>query len=595
MCGIFGYVAAEKRDTSSVLEGLRYLEYRGYDSWGVAIANERTVACDKAVGQIAGATTALPASSVALGHTRWATHGGVTQANAHPHTDCSGRFALIHNGIVENYRELGGRLRRDHTFLSQTDTEVLVHLLEEELEATDAEVDGEDPDLLGALLAVFRQVEGLSAVAVLDAATGQLAAAKNGSPLVLGWGAGAMFLASDPIALIDHTRNITFLEDGQGAQLTPDGIRICTVDSGVTVVPEVREVTWDSRRAGLDGYDHFMAKEIHEQPRVLRDIATEKQSDVIALADLIRSSRDVYLIGCGTAHHAALSARYMLAEIAGQPTTTAVASEMSLVLPLLGPQSLVIALSQSGETIDVLEAVRAARARGARVAALVNQEGSALDRFADLSILLGCGPERCVLATKSYLSKLAIMHLTARALSGDLDRGITEILDAGRRLETLLQRELVEGAMQEIALHIGDHQHLFILGRHRNYPLALEAALKIKEVSYLHAEGFAAGELKHGVIALIARGTPCIILAPDDDFRGEALAAASEVKARGAYTLGLSPRPEEEFDVTLPVSGSVSSSFEIAALCQLLAYELALLRGCDPDKPRNLAKSVTVK
>jgi glucosamine--fructose-6-phosphate aminotransferase (isomerizing) len=587
MCGIFGFVAGQERSASTVLDGLKYLEYRGYDSWGIAVADEQQVLIQKCVGQIADARTDLPAATAALGHTRWATHGGVTQANAHPHIDCSGRFALIHNGIVENYQDLGASLRRVHAFHSQTDTEVLVHLLEEALE--------DEPDLLTALLQVFRQVQGLSAVAVLDALSGQVAVAKNGSPLVLGWGQNAMFLASDPIALLDHTRHITFLEDDQAAALTPDDIRVCRVATGDSVTPAVREVSWDTRRAGLDGYAHFMAKEIHEQPRVLRDLAAQKQRDAMALAAMIQSARSVHLIGCGTAHHAAMSGKYMLAELAGRNGSSAMASEMSLIYPVLDAGSLVIAISQSGETIDVLEAVRGARARGAAVAALVNQEGSSLDRFADLSVLLGCGPERCVLATKSYTAQLAVMHLAARALAGQLEIGLAEIHEASYRLESLLERERADDTIRWTAREIGSHQHLFILGRHRNYPLALEAALKIKEVSYLHAEGFASGELKHGVIALIAPGTPCIILAPDNDWRGEILAAAAEVRARGAYTIGISPRDEAEFDRTLPVSGSVSSSYEIAAICQLLAYELALLRGCDPDKPRNLAKSVTVK
>lgn len=587
MCGIFGFVSSRPLGAATVLEGLTYLEYRGYDSWGVAVAGDGLVEVEKSVGQIAGATTTLPSALAALGHTRWATHGGVTQSNAHPHVDCCERFALIHNGIVENYQELGSRLRGRHHFRSQTDTEVLVHLLEEELE-------GEN-DLAGALLAVFGQVEGLSAVAVLDSVTGEIAVAKNGSPLVLGWGQDAMYLASDPIALLDHTRSVTFLEDNQAARLSAAGIELYDVRTGTRFDPVVREVNWDTRRAGLDGFDHFMAKEIHEQPAVLRRLAESRREQAEALAEMIREADDVYLIGCGTAHHAALSGRYFLAEIAGRHVTAAAASEVSLILPLLRKGSLVIALSQSGETIDVLESVRAARERGARIAALVNAEGSSLDRFADLSILLDCGPERCVLATKSYTAKLAILLMAASALAGDAGRGVSGVRAAAARVETLLDRETVDQAVRETARLIGDRQHLFILGRHRNYPLALEAALKIKEVSYMHAEGFAAGELKHGVIALIAPGTPCIVLAPDSDFRREALAASAEVQARGALTIGISPSPEEEFTMTLPVSGDSTSPFEIAVVAQLLAYELALLRGCDPDKPRNLAKSVTVK
>jgi glutamine---fructose-6-phosphate transaminase (isomerizing) len=587
MCGIFGFVATHPRDAADVLDGLRFLEYRGYDSWGIAVAREGKVTSEKAIGPIAEADVTLPPATAALGHTRWATHGAVTAANAHPHVDCSGRFALIHNGIVENYRNLGQQLRRPHRFRSQTDTEVLVHLIEESLEDSE--------DLLEALRRVIRRVEGLSAVAVLDGQTGQIAVAKNGSPLALGWCRDAWFLASDPMALLDHTREVAFLEDGQSAVLDAQGIRVHDLRTGTVLQPEIRTISWDSRRAGLNGYSHFMLKEIHEQPRMLREIAEHKGRHASALADMIRAAKEVYLVGCGTAHHAAMSGRYLLAQTARRASTAAVASEMSVIAPFLGPDSLVIALSQSGETIDVLEAVRLARDRGARVAAIVNAEGSSLDRFSDLSVLLGAGPERCVLATKSYTAMVAVMQLTAEALAGSLASGLEAVREASRRVEALLDRESLDCAIRATASRIADHQHLFVLGRHRCYPLALEIALKVKEVSYMHAEGFAAGELKHGVIALITNGTPCLVLAPDDNFRREALAAAAEVRARGALTIGLSAMQEAEFDQTLPVSGTESAPYEIAAASQLLAYELAVLRGCDPDRPRNLAKSVTVK
>ncbi|MGH2447505.1 MAG: glutamine--fructose-6-phosphate transaminase (isomerizing) [Chloroflexota bacterium] len=586
MCGIFGYVAAREHDAGEVIDGLRYLEYRGYDSWGIALAAESGIVSEKDVGPIADARIVLPPSRAALGHTRWATHGGVTPANAHPHLDCGGRLALIHNGIVENHQELRSQLHRQHQFSSQTDTEVLVHSLEEDLER--------EEDLLEALLHVFRRVEGLSAVAVLDSQTGQIVAAKNGSPLAVGWAEDAVYLASDPIAILPHTHKITFIEDGQAAALSPDGIRIRSVATGEAVTPEVRDVAWDERRAHLGGYAHYMAKEIDEQPRIIRQIADEKQDDAIELAKLIEASRDVYLIGCGTANHAGISGRYMLSEIGGRRAGSAVASEMTLVEPLLDEHSLVIALSQSGETIDVMDAVKAARDRGAKVAALTNSEGSSLDRFADRTVLLNCGPERCVLSTKSYTAMLAVLQLTASLLGGKKD-GAEELRQAGYRMASLLGQDSVREAVKETAGRIANQQHLFVLGRHHSYPLALEAALKIKEVSYMHAEGFAAGELKHGVIALVTYGTPCLILAPDDSFRREAVTAAAEVRARGALTIGLSPRPEPEFDITLPLSGYSSGPYEIAALSQLLAYELALLRGCDPDRPRNLAKSVTVR
>ncbi|MGI8826018.1 MAG: glutamine--fructose-6-phosphate transaminase (isomerizing) [Chloroflexota bacterium] len=587
MCGIFGYVSRDPRGASVVLEGLRFLEYRGYDSWGIAVVGDQEILSQKATGKIAGAHTDLPPSAVALGHTRWATHGGVTYANAHPHLGCGRRFALIHNGIVENHQALRLELRSDHVFSSQTDTEVLVHLLEEEIESAS--------DLTKALLAVFRRVEGLSAVAVVDAYTSEVAVAKNGSPVALGWANDGVYLASDANALIEHTRRIAFLEDGQAAGLSSNGVRLFEARSGHELDLDWCEVTWDAQKAGLNGYAHFMDKEIHEQPRVVQEIAVEKQDRARDLASLISRARDVYLIGCGSAHHAALSGRYMLSEVAGRGSTCAVASEMSLVYPQLSPESLVIALSQSGETIDVLDAVKGARERGATVAALVNSEGSALDRLADLSILLNCGPERCVLATKSYTAQLAVLQLTAHALSFDVERGTDELRNAALRLQELLDRDSTRRVIDEVARRTGDHEHLFILGRHRNYPLALEAALKIKEVGYMHAEGFAAGELKHGVIALVTPGTPCFILAPDSDFRREALAAAAEVRARGAFTVGFSPEDNADFDITIKTTDFASAPYEIAGASQLLAYRLALLRGCDPDKPRNLAKSVTVR
>jgi glutamine---fructose-6-phosphate transaminase (isomerizing) len=587
MCGIFGSVSLHGYEAALVVSGLKYLEYRGYDSWGVAVANGDKVVCEKALGSIAQAKTCLPASKAALGHTRWATHGGVTLANAHPHVDCTGRLALTHNGIVENHRELLARLQHVHDFQSDTDSEVLVHLLEEALE--------QRPDLIGALIDIFHQIKGLSAVAVLDAQQNQVAVAKNGSPLALAVTPDASYLASDAQALFDWSRQIIFLEDGQAASLSPGSMQIYDMSSGLVVSPRVRTMNRATQVSDLGSYSHFMQKEIDEQPRVLVDIARGKTHAVVALADMLCEADQVYLIGCGTAHHAALAGRYMLAELAHKNVTTALASEMRLIYPMLNERSLVIALSQSGETIDVLEAVRGSKLQGAKVAAIVNVEGSTLDRMADFSINLGCGPERCVLATKSYTAKLAVLHLISRALGGDVLQGAREVLDASHCVESLVRQPTWIETIRDTARQVADEQHMFILGRHRNYPLALEAALKIKESTYVHAEGFAAGELKHGVIALVESGTPCIVLAPDEDFRSEILAAAAEVHARGALTIGLSTQPEKEFDITLPLSGGTSSPYEIAVTAQCFAYELALLRQCDPDKPRNLAKSVTVK
>lgn len=583
MCGIFGFVSSRERPAAIVLAALRDLEYRGYDSWGVAVDTGGELAIRKEVGPVSRAAVDLPAGRAALGHTRWATHGGVTEANAHPHLDCTGRFALIHNGIVENHRALAARLGEGHHFRSQTDSEVLVHCLEERLRGA---------GLLPALLAVIREVQGLSAVAVLDRATGQIVAAKNGSPLAVGWGDDALYLSSDAAALGPHAVEVAFLEDGQAVSLTAEGVYGYDIGSGRAAKLRRRRAAWGVERDLLGGNPDYMTKEIREQPEVLRRLAADPGPQALAAA--IAAARDVVLIGCGTAHHAALSGRAMLAA-QGRVAQTAMASEIEAVAPALGADSLVVALSQSGETIDVLEAARAARERGSRVAAVVNVPGSSLDRLADVSVHLNCGPERCVLATKSYTAKLAVLQIAAAGASGSSTAGRAGVGAAAEAVARILDGEDLGHEIRRAAEQVASAQHLFILGRGAYYPAALEAALKIKEVSYLHAEGFPSGELKHGVIALVTHGTPVIILAPEGAGRKEALAAAAEVKARGALTIGISPTPEPEFDLTLPAGAAPAAIYEIAVAAQLLAYHLAVLRGCDPDKPRNLAKSVTVK
>ncbi|HZU14174.1 MAG TPA: glutamine--fructose-6-phosphate transaminase (isomerizing) [Chloroflexota bacterium] len=583
MCGIFGFVSSRQREASVVFEALRELEYRGYDSWGIAVDTGGRLAVEKHVGPISRATAALPAGRAALGHTRWATHGGVTDANAHPHLDCSGRFALIHNGIVENHRELAARLGSGHCFRSQTDTEVLVHSLEER---------AGDVDLLPALLAVIRDVQGLSAVAVLDVCTGQIVAAKNGSPLAVGWGDDGIYLSSDPAALGTHAREVAFLEDGHAVALGDRGAAAFDIATGLPVTLTRNRVECEAQRGTLAGYRDYMTKEIHEQPEALRRIAHDPGP--AALGQLFEQAREIVLTGCGTAYHAALSGRAYLAA-AGRAAHVAMASEMPALEPILDADTLVVALSQSGETIDVLEAVRAARAAGARVASVVNVPGSTLDRLCDVSVHLACGPEKCVLATKSYTGKLAVLQIAAGCAAGRESETRAAVAASADAIETVLRQEASDRAIRRAAERIAEDQHLFILGRGQCYPAALETALKIKEVSYLHAEGFPSGELKHGVIALVTNGTPCIILAPDGPGRKEALAAAAEVRARGAFTIGVSPCDEPEFDLTLRAGKESTALFEIAATAQLLAYNLAILRGCDPDKPRNLAKSVTVK
>ncbi len=592
MCGIFGYVGERQDAAQLVLQGLKKLEYRGYDSWGIAVKRNGRVELEKRVGKIGAAETRLPASGVGLGHTRWATHGGVTDANAHPHLDCAERLAIIHNGIVQNFRELRREVAdRGHTLRSETDTEVIAHLVEEELARV---VDGEER-LVRALMAAFRRLAGLNAVAVLDVGSGQIAAAKNGSPLTLGWISNGALLASDYAALLEHTRRMTFLDEQQAALLTRDGTRVYDAQSGAEISPRITEVEWEAEAAELHGFPDFMTKEIHEQPHVLRRIARERREDAVRLAGLIAASRETNLVGCGTAAHAALAGQYMLARVAGRRAFSANGSEFAYLERFLHPDALAIALSQSGETIDIIDSMRAAKERGATVAALVNVEGSTLYRMADSTVLLGAGPERCVLATKSFTAKVGILLMTAYALAGQVDAGAELVERAAAEIEALLS-DWRRDAVRKIAERIYTREHLYVIGRGPSYPQALEAALKVKEVSYVHAEGFAGGELKHGVIALVEPGTPCLVMAPNDETREDIISGAMEVRARGGLIIGIAPRADEAFDLHIPVADLGEATGLVQAVpAQLLGYFLALLRGHDPDKPRNLAKSVTVK
>jgi glucosamine--fructose-6-phosphate aminotransferase (isomerizing) len=443
---------------------------------------------------------------------------------------------------------------------------------------------------------VFCRLEGLSAVSVLDPARELIAVAKNGSPVVLGWGSDGNYLASDSSALLDHTRRLTFLEDGQAASITGNQVTVFDIASRQPVSDvRVWDITWQQERSDRSGYQDYMTKETNEQPALLRRLASRRE-DAMRLAELIERARHVYLVGCGSAAHAALTGQYLMSRIAGRPVGAIVASEFSSVADAIDQDSLVIGLSQSGETIDVLDAMKVARGRGARLAALVNVEGSSLFRMVDTPVLLGAGPERCVLATKSFTSKLALLLLAAYARRGQFDAGRELLTRAAQEAQAFLSDERRLDVVRAVAERIVGTEHLYVIGRGPSYPLALEAALKIKEVSYLHAEGFAGGELKHGVIALIEEGTPCLVLAPRDDNFRSIVSGAEEVKARGGFIIGVSPNATDVWDIHIPVADVGEASVLVNALPpQVLAHELAVRRGLDPDKPRNLAKSVTVR
>lgn len=591
MCGIFGYVGQPVDAGDMVLDALRRLEYRGYDSWGVAVGVNGHIAVEKQTGKIGAATVDFPPSSIGFGHTRWATHGGVTQVNAHPHIEESGRIGVIHNGILENFRVLKQELEAlGYAFISETDTEVILYLITHELG------DGRGPEeIRGAISRSFARMTGLNAVIVLDRVNESLYAVKNVSPLVLGRSENGAYIASDSLALEGKSTEVHYLNDGELAELSTGGISLFDVDSLEPAPMSWVELPLRGGDSGLNGYPNFMLKEVHEQPNVIRNTSLLHADGARILAREIQQSYGTFLLGCGTASYAALTGSYLFSRIAKRHVNFVVGSEFAYQEHFLTDRSLVVALSQSGETADIIESVLSAKERGARIAALVNVKGSTLDRIADVSVYLEAGPEQCVLSTKAYSAKVATLLLTAHIVNGTEEIGhkLLEVAAAG--MERALSPETLDPVL-DAALRIQERRNMFVIGRGLSYPTALEAALKIKEVSYIHAEGFAGGELKHGVIALIEEGTPCLVFAPHDETRNDVLSGAMELKSRGGLIIGVSPEHDDVFDLHIPViaSGDASPLVDVVP-AQMLGYHLAMARGLDPDKPRNLAKSVTVK
>ena len=588
MCGVFGYVGTETNVGETVLAALKTLEYRGYDSWGVAVAGNDGMVVDKEPGRINGTHKTFPSARSGIGHTRWATHGGVTAQNAHPHVDEAGRIAVVHNGIIENHASLRSELvDRGHVFASETDSEVVVHLVEEALDRGDS--------LAQAVAGVFALLEGYNAVVVLDRTTEQFAAAKHVSPLVIGRGTNATTIASDAVAMHGHADELIYLDDEQLAILTATGIDVLDRVSLQPSAPYVVPIQAADNDIDLGHHPHFMAKEMSEQPRSLRRLVRESQEEIRALAAAGRDAERILLVGCGTAANAALAGSYIFSDLCGREANLIPASEFRYRSAFLDERTLVVAISQSGETIDVLEAVHEAQRRGARVAAIVNTPNSSLDRLVETSVHLRSGVEQCVLATKSYTAMLATLILTACEVNNDWDAGAQAVARAADTIEAILGSDLPE-QLRELGGYVASREHMFPIGRGVHYASALEAALKIKEVSYVHAEGFAAGELKHGVIALVEPGTPCLVFSPSDLTRTDVLSGAAELRSRGGYMVGVGSQPDPTFDVFISVPESGIANVIVEALPgQLLGYYAALTRGNDPDRPRNLAKSVTVK
>lgn len=605
MCGIFGYIGSRNNAPEIVLSGLKNLEYRGYDSWGVAyLKNDQKNRLEirKKAGRIGTASLAdIKNSNFAIGHTRWATHGGVTEINAHPHLDCSKQFAIIHNGIIENYYHLKADLiKKKHHFTSETDTEVAVHLIEENYHKllsgsskSDKERDSEF--FLESVRLSFKQFEGLNAIIVMDLKTQTFVAAKNGSPLVIGKGNKENLLSSDAHALLPYTNQVFFMDDGQLVLISQDQIKAINLEKGAKVNTKFIKLNWKDNQVQKGNFEHFMIKEIYDQPKILSAIREKKSAKLKEISDLIKKSYGTYFVGCGTAAYACLSGTYIFSKIAKRHVNFAVGSEFGFLVDFLTKDSLVFALSQSGETIDVIEAVKKAKEKKAKILSLVNVLGSTLYRMSDKKILLGAGVEKAVVTTKAFTAKLAYLYLLAYSISDKYSEGKANLRVTMEAVKEILKEKNVEKIKRLVQL-IKNKEHIFVIGRGISYPIALETALKIKESSYIHAEGFAAGELKHGVIALIEKGTPCIVFVPNDETYAATFAGAMEMKARGGFIIGISHKNHPEFDYYLPIKDcGIMTAIPSVVIGQLLGYYLALARHVNPDMPRNLAKSVTVK
>jgi len=613
MCGIVGFTG-ESAAVAAVLEGLARLEYRGYDSAGVAAVcgdRLRVVRCPGKVAslrdKVAGEELTAPA---AIGHTRWATHGAPTEANAHPHTDCKGEIAVVHNGIIENYTELRSELiSRGHEFSSETDTEVIAHLIEENL--------GKDGDgMLAAMRGATAAIEGTYAFAVVaPSEPGAIYAARRESPLCVGLAEGATVLASDPVPVVPHTRRVVYLNDGEIAKLTPGGLSVWD-SSGAEVDSSVTVLDWDPERAEKGGYDHFMLKEILEQPWSIRetirdriDLAKETTAlDETGLSiETLRTFERVVIVACGTAWHAGLVARNMIERTSRIPVQVDYAADLRYRDPVMDARTLTIVISQSGETADTIGAMRVAAERGCHVLGIVNVPGSTIARAADSLLPTRAGPEIGVASTKAFTSQIVALYLFAIHLGrvrgtlarDEASRRVRDVLGVADGVQAFLSSRGEE--VRKIALRYVEATNALFLGRGTGYPLALEGALKLKEISYIHAEGYHAAEMKHGPIALIDKEMPVVVLALQGRRYPKIRSNIEEVRARGGRVIAIASEGDDDIGsvaedvIYLRAESGTMNSVLAAVPLQLFAYHIAAARGLDVDQPRNLAKSVTVE
>jgi glutamine---fructose-6-phosphate transaminase (isomerizing) len=609
MCGIVGYIG-HREAAPLILDSLRKLEYRGYDSAGIAVLNDGEVTIRRCEGKLNNLATMLNrqplTGAIGIGHTRWATHGRPSETNAHPHR--AGDVVVVHNGIIENYLELKEQLgKRGTHFSSETDTEIVAHLVSEKVEG--------GMDFLEAVRRTLREIHGSYALLFLNRRDPKrLIVAKNSTPIVIGWGDGETFIASDIPALLDYTRRVTFLEDGEIGEVTLGSYRLFN-GKGKTIQRPVKEITWDAVAARKGGYPHFMLKEIHDQPRALADTFRGRISlkdgqvsleDIKLTASQVKNIKRFHLVACGTAWHACLVGKFMLEEIAGIPAEVDYGSEFRYRSPLMDPKSVLLMVSQSGETADTLAATEIAHAKKAKILSICNVIDSSIPRKSDGVLYTHAGPEISVASTKAFTTQLTALYLLAIAL-GRL-KGTLKPADAKKLLRDLMYLpKWIEQALEiapqvkELARELMHSQDFLYLARGINYPIALEGALKLKEISYIHAEGYPAGEMKHGPIALIDEKMPVVVLAPRDRYFQKTMSNLKEVESRGGKVVVLTDDAKTASEIsahrvlTLPKASHYLTPVVMTIPLQLLAYYIAVHRGTDVDQPRNLAKSVTVE
>ncbi len=609
MCGIVGYIGRHQA-TPFLLEGLGKLEYRGYDSAGIAVFDGKKIVVEKCVGRLDALRQKIvghePTGMVGIGHTRWATHGKPSDINAHPHTDDTGTFAVAHNGIIENYMQLKqALLKKGHHFRSDTDTEVVPHLMADQW-------DGNFESTVRKVLHLIKGSYSLVFLTAKDPDT--LICAKRNNPLIIGLGKGENYIASDIPAIIAKTRDTYIINDGEMAIVKADSVVVKTLD-GAPVDKKVFRVTWNAEAAEKGGFAHFMLKEIYEQPKAVRDTLRGRiaaDSDRVEFSELhwdkeyFKNIRKIFIVACGTAYHAGIVGKYYIEKIARIPVEVDIASEFRYRNPIIDDTCLCIVISQSGETSDTLEALKEAKRRGAKTMAVTNVVGSSIAREADQVVYTYAGPEIAVASTKAYTTQLIVMLLLALYIAQ-----VTETASAERSHELLQALLKVPEQMHEVldradqikvfATNYGNSEDAFFLGRGLDYAVALEGALKLKEISYIHAEAYAAGELKHGTLALIEEGVPVIVLATQSNIYDKTISNLQEVKTRGAIVIGIGMEGDTELRkhadnlVMIPKADEDLAPILAVIPLQLLAYYAALVRGCDVDKPRNLAKSVTVE